>query len=204
MNNCRNATWLFLKPYENMHSSESLWTSLFSIFIVCASQKGIQIELPLYYIDDQNDNNPTLNVGRSFKILPSLSFDKDIIVEGNLSYNVLNDLPGELSSLRPDIMIMKDKKPYVMIEVKTTGRHRVGSRQLELYRKLQDFFGDLHVYFLISRGHESTGINGDLDLLAKAKSDILLWEDIFPQIWQSKLLLNDCLKGIDPNIWNKD
>ena len=38
MVNCKNATWLFEKPYPDMHNSESLWTSLFSVFIVGASQ----------------------------------------------------------------------------------------------------------------------------------------------------------------------
>jgi len=201
MNNCKNATWLFEKPYPDMHSSESLWTSLFSIFIICASQKSIQFDFPLYYIDDQDHYYPKLKAGKSFKILPSLSFDRNIIVEGNMSYNVFQDLPGELSSLRPDIMILKDEQPSIMIEVKTTGRHRIGTRQLGLYEKMQEFFCNLQVYYLISCGHES---NSDLDLLAKAKSDILLWEDIFPQILQSRFLLNDCLKGIDRNLWNQD
>jgi len=201
MDGIDNVTYLFDKPDVNSHNHESFWASLFAIFLVCASQSKIEFKLPVYFIDKDNDYEPTTSKERTFRISSNLSFDKNIIVDSTFSNKLFPGLPPTLWSLRPDIMILKEKNvPHILVETKTTGRHEIGEYQLSLYKEIKEFFGDIEIYFLISRGHEN---KNDRDLLSKEKFSILLWEDVLPKIVKSNVPLSDCLKEVNWAICNK-
>jgi len=187
-----NATWLFVKPHDNFHPSESFWTSLFVLYLLSKKRKTI----PTYCFLSDGRTWEFREVGH-FRLSEPIEFF-DVIVEGKVSSETFDaEPPMEVTSLAPDIIIKAGKKAYI-IEAKTTGRHAIGEYQLRTYRKLCSWLVSIgwkpELLFLISAGHEK---NSDWELLRfrnapeqsgkeeRLPHKILLWEKVLEVVSES-------------------
>src|SRR5437867_5175211 len=113
----KNATHLFQLPERRYHSSESWWTSFFSMLLLYRSRKDPQWALPTYLCRGGLPVEPgTFAPGR---LDPSMLF-----VEAPLSANPFRLLswPEEFLQLKPDLCILRRSlRQVVFIEVKTIG-----------------------------------------------------------------------------------
>jgi len=198
-----NATWLFKKPHDHNHNSESFWSSLFALQILEASRIGQGLQIPMFqYREDVDrwwfDQDGLLNIPRDLKF-------QQIVIEGYIRDNLLGkqtDANKDFYNLKPDISIQLEGE-ILIIEVKTVG-HKIGRRQKSLYERLcQHLVSRGHrasLYFLISAGHEE---NSDLQLLKSSGTGpstfkILLWEQFFKSVAEQlpNSLIARCLDNL--------
>lgn len=199
-----NATWLFIEPSRNFHSSESFWTSLFALHVLMASAKITQLKIKCFqYVENgrkwgfEDDGYLTIPEGVKFS---------NIVVEGSIRNGFLDklksDVPKNLLNLRPDVLIFNENR-VIIVEVKTVG-NKIGDYQLNCYLELADFIGangySVELYFMISAGHE---VKNDLRLLRQNadvhnKFKLILWEHILKQVCEEEPIspLATCLGDI--------
>ena len=117
-----NVTYLFLKPNDTYHNSESFWTSLFAIYIHWLSQSVTADKIvPAYQYQDDGKrwSFKPLAEKDSFHVPAKLSFS-DIVMEGGITeqtFDGIQDIDNKLYSIKPDIII-QNKKKISLIEVK--------------------------------------------------------------------------------------
>lgn len=197
-----NATYLFLKPANCYHNAESFWTSVFALYILSGRAKPI----PTYdfIINSGKWEFKPKSGDFSFEETPGFF---DVVVEGKISYDSFEiDPPIELQALTPDIVIKRPGKHVSIVEIKTTGRHRLGEHQLSLYMKLFHWLKEVgwkpQFYLLLSAGHES---KPDFELIRNREHpdkrqphSIMLWEDVLELMSQSGGDIGAIIDRIDP------
>jgi hypothetical protein len=174
-----NATDLFRKPSNEFHNSEGFWTAYFALFLVWESQSPTAREIPVYSCDLRGHF-------ASQGLLPvsGLAFC-DVVVDGvfhgklgDEPFRLKTESPNDLQNLKIDVALLRrEQKTVDLIEVKTIGGDVM--RNVERYPRvcqtLEEAGWNASLYYLLSHGHERTA---DFKPLARAKSRIILWEDI--------------------------
>lgn len=179
----KNATYLFGRPNSRFHSSEQFWSSLFALLILNLSNSEGMFQIPAYRFF-QDKEKWVYKHDEYFVIQKGLKLE-NVVVDGKITDAIFPDmkpLSNELSGIRPDIFIHKDKRIEI-IEVKTIGAHLL-SGQRNNYLNLRKFFNEnqfqVGLYFLLSIGHEKDNDWTTLQDTGQGENPfkILLWEDV--------------------------
>lgn len=170
----KNATHLFERPTRRYHSSESWWTSFFSLLLLYRSRNDPQWTLPTYTCRSGYPVEPV-------PFSPGRLSPENLIVEAPLSKNTFGiaSWPVEFLQLKPDVCILhSDCCRVVFIEVKTIGASiaRNHTRYLQTRDHLRHLGWSADVYYLLSHGHECVG---DWPLIEHDEVRVMLWEDVF-------------------------
>ena len=216
-----NATYLFERqglggPHPTLpHSSESFWTSLFSLFLLHLGKKknnGNQLSIwwckkppypPWYEPRPKN----------SFLDLRGLEFD-DLAVEpptlAGRYFETNVEVPPNIGGIRPDVLVRLRSAGsnidtrYVLIENKTVGAD-LNTNQLEGYARLLSFLDGQNIQsqflLLLSVGTTEAIYRSAKALQQKleVRFGLLLWEDILQQMKESQFNL----PGLDIDGWQK-
>lgn len=169
----KNATYLFELPGRRYHSSESWWTSFFSMLLLYCSRKDPQWTLPTYTC---RGGHPV----ESAPFAPGRLGLADLIVEAPLSENPfrLASWPVEFLQLKPDVCILRsDRCQAAFIEVKTLGASVAKNhvRYLRIRDHLRQLGWSADFFYLLSHGHECLG---DWPLIEHDEVRVMLWEDV--------------------------
>ena len=169
----KNATYLFEQQGRRHHSSESWWTSFFSMLVLYCSRQDMRWSLPTYVCRGGKPiESDTFSPGR-------LGF-ANLVVEAPLSENpfLLESWPNEFLQLKPDVCIIRPEERHaVFVEVKTLGASvaRNHSRYLNIREHLRRSGWSAELYYLLSHGHECVG---DWPLIEHDQVRVILWEDV--------------------------
>src|SRR5208337_2335734 len=109
-----NATYLFKRPSDPFHSSESFWTSIFALYILIKTNSDNRFKIKTY---DFVENNSKWEYRKKsyFEIKNKLNFE-DIIVEGNIKENPrFKNISRDFPAIKPDIIINDDKAHTIYI-----------------------------------------------------------------------------------------
>lgn len=169
----KNATYLFELPDRHYHSSESWWTTFFSMLLLYRTRKNSQWTLPTYtYCGGYSVESAPFEPGRL-----SLA---DLIVEAPLSKYPfrLESWPLEFLQLKPDVCILNAGMcQATFIEVKTIGASiaKNHDRYVKARNHLRTLGWSVDFYYLLSHGHEH---DDDWPLIERDEVRVMHWEDV--------------------------
>jgi len=173
-----NASWLFERPSKAFHNSEKWWSSLFSFLLLHLAQSGLDVIIPIYRYDQDERTWRFSKIQNAKLDYRNLTF-LNIVIDGKLTETPfgLDQWPVVFLDIRPDIMLIcRDEKRFVFIEVKTTEQLKIG--QIERYGEAvkhleaQGWRGDS--LYLVSGGN----VDSQATYIAKHNVRLILWEDV--------------------------
>jgi len=203
----QNATYLFGRPKRDFHHSQSRWNTIAQMaFIYLANMK--ENKLNVYHSVILQD--PQRWLVRSERCLDIKDWSvENTIVEGDIKY-IFDDQSALETQIYLDIVYKNNsKKEIVLMVIRTIGKTVRGrtkegcdniDRAIGLMEKIREKGWKCDIYYLMSYGHEDEGYlctEGNIDetkrhqdwkRLEKVNANIILWEELFSLIKESKVI----------------